>query len=231
MLDTRDVVDESVVATVRTVEALGKKLYEEYDKSVVKDRSLSIHEPIKKNSLPLFRRPTPKTKNKQAGQISSLKHDVELFSRLYIVMQHREGDMATFFKHENHPYPPSLSDRGKLRHGKKSDLLTIILDQVEVEEPPSWFDVKVLDGAAIVHLLPTTNATTFEDYANAAFIPHINQNLRTCKRVDVVWDTYISNSIEGRNSKEGGKQKQGSKQLARFLTGFHEQEGAVCIHH
>ena len=101
--------------------------------------------------------------------------------------------MATFFRHENHPYSPSLSDRGKLRLGKKSDLLTILLEQVKVEKPPIQYHVKVLDGAAIVHLLPTTNATTFEDYANATFIPHMNQNLRTCKRVDVVWDTNISN--------------------------------------
>ena len=73
--------------------------------------------------------------------------------------------MATFFKLENHPYPPSLSDRGKLRLGKKSDLLTILLEHVEVEEPPIQYHVKVLDGTAIVHLFPTTNATTFEDYA------------------------------------------------------------------
>ena len=74
-----------------------------------------------------------------------LKHYVELFSRLYIVMQHRESDMGTFFKHENHPYPHSLSDRGKLRQGKESDLLSILLEEVEIEEPPIWFDVKVLD--------------------------------------------------------------------------------------
>lgn len=59
-------------------------------------------------------------------QISMLKHDVELFSRLYIVMQHREGDMGTFFRHEN---PPSLSDMGKLQSGKKSDLLSILVQK------------------------------------------------------------------------------------------------------
>ena len=157
------------------------------------------------NSLPSFRCPAPKTKRKQAGQISLLKHDVELFYRLYIVMQHREGDIATFFKHENHPYPPSLSDRGKLQLGKTSDLLTILLEQVEVEEPLIRYHVKVLDGAAIVHFLPTTNATTFEDYHDATFIPHMNQNLHTCKRVDVVWHTYISNSIKESTRKKQGK--------------------------
>ena len=62
VLDTRDVVDESVVTTVCTVEALGKKLYKAYDESIIEDKSLSIHESIKKNFFPLFRCPAPKTK-------------------------------------------------------------------------------------------------------------------------------------------------------------------------
>ena len=113
MLDTQNVVNESVVSTVRTVEAIGRDQYNMYHKSVIVERTRSIHDPIKKNSLPLFRSPTPKTKIKQAGQISMLKSDVQLFSRLYIVIRHREGDMNTFFKHKNYPYPP-LSGRGKL---------------------------------------------------------------------------------------------------------------------
>ena len=76
---------------------------------------------------------------------------------------------------------------------------------MEVEKPPIQYHVEVLDGAAIVHLFPTTNATTFEDYANTNFIPHMNQNICACKRVDVVWDTYICNSI-----KESTKKKRGN---------------------
>ena len=53
--------------------------YKVYYESVVKDRNTSIHEVIKKNSLPLFSHPTLKTKSKQAEQTTMLKHDVELF--------------------------------------------------------------------------------------------------------------------------------------------------------
>ena len=72
-----------------------------------------------------------------------------LFSRLYIVTQHCNGDLDTFFKHENHPYPPSLAERGKLRQWKKSDL-TNILAQKTQEEPSGSFDVRVLDSAAML---------------------------------------------------------------------------------
>ncbi len=204
VLDTQNVVNESVVSTVRTVEAIGRDQYNMYHKSVIVERTHSIHDPIKKNSFPLFRSPTPKTKSKQAGQISMLKSDVELFSRLYIAMQHRKGDMNTFFKHENHPYPPSLSDRGKLRQGKKSDLLSVLIQETQTE-PPVLFDVKILDGAAVVHFLSTTGITTFNDYASSVFTPHIMKNLDSSKRVDVVWDTYIVNSIKESVRERRGK--------------------------
>ena len=113
-----------------------------------------IPEVIKKNLLPLFSHPTPKT-IKEAEQITMLKHDVELFSCLYIVMQHREGDMATFFKNENHPYPPSLSDRGNYGWERSQICSLLCLQKQKKKFLSEAFDVKVLDGTAIVHLLST----------------------------------------------------------------------------
>ena len=170
-MDTQNVMDESVVNTVRTVESLGKEQYAKYCKQVILDRTHSINEPIKKNALPLFSCPHHKSKKKQAGKISLLKNDVALFSHLYIVMQHRSSDMTTFFSHENHPFPPSLSDCGKLRFGKKSDLVSILIQDTQ-NDPPNFIDVKLLDGAVVVHLLSTTNVATFDEYADNVFIPH-----------------------------------------------------------
>ena len=74
---------------------------------------------------------TPKEKWKQAGKIATLKADVSLFSQLYIV----KTDVGTFFQHENNLYPPSLSDRGKLRLGKKSDLLKCLIQAPDTHTP------------------------------------------------------------------------------------------------
>ena len=57
-LDTRNVLNESVLNTVRTAYSLGKDQYADYYKEVFVDRARSIHEPIK-NSLPLFSCPQP----------------------------------------------------------------------------------------------------------------------------------------------------------------------------
>ena len=57
VLDTRDVLSESVVATVWSMQT-GQ--YKTYYQSVITEKTSSIHEAIKKNSFPLFNHPTPK---------------------------------------------------------------------------------------------------------------------------------------------------------------------------
>ena len=79
--------------------------------------------------------------------------------------------MATFFRHENQLYPPSLSDHGKLRFAKKSGLVQI-LELESQQDQPCVFDVMVIDGAALVHMLPVKDATTFDEYASSVFTPY-----------------------------------------------------------
>ena len=125
-LDTGNVLNESVVETVRNIEAIGKEQFNSYYKDVLVECTRSIHEPIKRNNFPLFSCPKVKPKSKQSKNVQSLKNDVSLFSRLYIVAQNRECDMQNFFMHENNPFPPSISEYGKLRFCKKSDLLNLL---------------------------------------------------------------------------------------------------------
>ena len=164
----------------------------------------SIH-PIKKNLLPLFKRPLPRkcTKGKQA--IASLRSDCNLFSHLYIVSQFRDGDLDNFFAHENHPWPPSLSDHGKLRlPTKKSDLLCL-LDASPTPEPPSYFHAKIIDGPAIVHILLCKLISTFEDYSNTVFNSWIKKELLSCDRIDIIWDVYKEDSLKESTREKWGK--------------------------
>eukprot|EP00745_Piridium_sociabile_P022185 TRINITY_DN34414_c0_g1_i9.p1 TRINITY_DN34414_c0_g1~~TRINITY_DN34414_c0_g1_i9.p1 ORF type:complete len:253 (-),score=52.80 TRINITY_DN34414_c0_g1_i9:375-1133(-) len=240
-------------ATLRT----GKQQYDSYRESVLVQGTTSIHDPIKRNSFRLFRCPTQKYRRSDKSR--ELKEDVSLFSHLYIAAQSRESDLGNFFKHENHPYPPSLSDRGALRTGTKSDLLPCLVkakqtdvlvatealsttdsaecdddvessdlrdfdiektDNIEVGEvppdvlmslsdasaiqpdcadklePPSMFDVTVLDGMAVLHFLDPRGSTTFEDFANSVFLPYVSQQLEHTRRLDIVWDSYLENSLK-----------------------------------
>ncbi|KAG0729478.1 hypothetical protein GWK47_003462 [Chionoecetes opilio] len=91
--------------------------------------------------------------------------------------------------------------------GKKSDLIGILVEETQnsQKEPPPFLDARILDGAAVVYLLPLTNVTTFNDYANEVSIPHILKLLESCRRVDVVWDSYIASSIKESTREKRGK--------------------------
>ena len=62
---------------------------------------------------------------------------------------------------------------------KKSDLLNLIPEDYQ-PEPPSVFDVRVIDGAALVHPRPPASIATFDEYADLVFIPHLVKQLEKC---------------------------------------------------
>ena len=128
-------------------------------------------------------------------------------------MQSREGYLEEFFCHEVQSFPPSLSEFGKLYlPGTKSELMKC-LEPLHESTPPETFSCKVLDGAVIVHCLSIAGITTFKEYAEKAFIPHLQSHLQGTERLDVVWDTYRPESL-----KESTRQKRG-KGVRRKVSG------------
>ena len=87
---------------------------------------------------------------------------------------------------------------------KKSDLLPLLSQNDFGNTPENDFDIIALDGGALVHLLSTANITTFDQYADDVVIPHILKQLERCTHVDIVWDTYVFDSIyKGKEKKIG----------------------------
>jgi len=124
--------------------------------------------------------------------------------------------MREFFSHEVQSFPPALSEFGNLRlPSGKSDLLKCLQpNSYGHTDSPTQFDCKVLDGAVIVHCLPTVEASTFDEYAEEVFIPHLQQQLHQSKCVDVVWDTYVSD-MQPKGCKKGKKRPRGQKESSR----------------
>ncbi len=75
----------------------------------------------------------------------------------------------------------------------------------EDHEPPDYFDAIAIDGTALVHLLPTANIKTFDDYADSVFLPHLIKQIGRCTRLDIVWDTYMEDSIKASTREKRGK--------------------------
>ena len=203
-LDSRNCADESVVAALHTLVDTGKKQYQDFFKNVVDVRSHYIHDPIKRNSLALCKNPRHKTTSKQGKKIKTFQNNVALFGQLYVSMQNRDGDLAEFLAHEIQSFPPSLSDFGKLHlPSTKSDLLRCT-EQPEEPEPPLTYDCKVMDGAVVVHCLPTS-VSTFDEYADKIFIPYLEKQLQSATRLDVVWDVYTPDSLKESTREKRGK--------------------------
>ena len=201
ILDTRDIMDATVVKSVKS-----QKQFQEFCTIRLDERKISLFDVIKRNKIQLFSSPpAPKETTKDNMKIASLKSNCSLFSRLYISCQVREGDLDSFFTHENQNYPPSLSQYGTLRSGNKSDLLFCLerLCPAKAEKPS--VDVLLLDWAAIVNMLkPTGACKTFAEYSQFVFIPYITRELESVKRVDVVWDRYLSNSLKDSTRRKRG---------------------------
>ena len=205
VLDTRDILDTAVAETLRKAEALGEENYQTFVQERLIASTKPITDVIPKNKLALFSNPSAKSPSKQKMQVAALKNDCYLFSRLYVSCQTRTGDLDKFFAHENQAAPPSLSLGGKIRLGTKADLLNCLELEGKHSTNTPVVDAKFFDGAAVVQMLNPKTAKTFQEYADVVFSSYISDQLATARRVDIVWDVYITNSLKGATRQKRGK--------------------------
>ena len=205
VLDSKEVMGEKAVSILREVEAVGQSQYEKYVDERLKQRSIPVSNIIPKNNVSLFKKTAQTKHSRTAHEIRHLKNNCELFSRMYISCQSRDGDMDGFFRHENQGTPPSLSDMGELRHGTKSDLMSCLerLSTVPQNEMPN-VDAKIVDGSVVVNMLQPKASSTFGDYAADVFLPYLIKLLQTSSRLDVVWDRYIEGSLKSSTREKTG---------------------------
>ena len=151
-----------------------------------------------------------------------MKNDIRIFSQLYIATQTRDGDLDTFFSHENSAVPPALACNGKIRSGVKSDLLGCLkypptvelninqpgLSETENESSitaPNRLNGKILEGSVLVNMLKPPKGSTFGEYARTLFLPKVAKELQSVSRIDIVFDCYKKNSL-----KETARQRRGT---------------------
>lgn len=166
VLHTGNICQGLAVTNLERIEEAGRKQFEAYVTQRVHERKVSLSETIPRNKLSIFN--SPKVQTKQQKRVTSLKNDVNLFSRLFIACQNRDGNIEEFLRHENQSSPPSLSQNNELRSGNKAELLKQLesIDEAisSCESPQT--KVTVLDEAAIINGLKPESNATFEDYAS-----------------------------------------------------------------
>ena len=205
VLDTKEIADPAFIETVRNAKQIGQDQFEAFSKECIVDRAKSIEEAIHRNKLPLFATKRGPKIPKGNQQVKSLKNDVTLFARLYIGCQTRDGNLEEFFRRENQQCPPALSDGGRLYLGSKSDLLVCLEGHAEPQSEAPTVTAVVLDGAVIVQMLKPGTAKTFEEYAQQVFTPYVVRQLQHVSRLDLVWDSYIADSLKASTREQRGK--------------------------
>ena len=123
---------------------------------------------VKLHNIHLFNTPHKRQRTNTSGLVSSLKSQTATISR--DCMLHL--GFNEFFSHENQPCPPSLSVRGKLKLGTKSDIVRCLEDAPE--EQDDTIDVFVLHGLVILYVLKPAAAGTFcKSYVHDVILPYV----------------------------------------------------------
>ena len=212
VLHTKDVLDEKAVIAVRNAREIGEQQFKSFLKERLKVKSKLLTDTLKRNNLSIFNTKGKKVLSKDKARVTVLKEDCALFARLYIACQNRDGNLEDFFKFENQPWPPSLSQMGQLRGGTKADLVSCLPNASSQLKKQVSVDAIILDGAVVVQMLQPTAASTFEEYFNSIFAPYILRHLEVVKRLDIVWDVYRDDSL-----KKAMREKRGSGQRRKVL--------------
>ena len=108
--------------------------------------------------------------------------------------------MDEFFMHE---WPLSLASNSTVIHTTtKSDLISCVESMVPSETNVLNVDVKIIDGAGVVHRLDPRKAhrptlvKTFQDYCEYVLLPYIENMLQSVNRLDIVWDVHRNDSLK-----------------------------------
>ena len=116
--------------------------------------------------------------------------------------------MDDFFRNENQREPPSLSNRGQLRSGTKSDILGCIsgIPASVRNEGTKAASVVVLDMAAVIHIVKPLRVKVFGEYTYMQIGPYLESHMAPeTTRVDAVWDTYIDASLKSHTRVKRGE--------------------------
>ena len=158
----------------------------------------SLYDSISKNKLKLLRHRHDVAVSKKSQEISSLKSDCSLYGNLYIACEARKRDLEELFVHENHSYPPAISEYGKLRKcNDKSDFLGCLKEIHEPSRANPTAECSVIDGAAFVNIHQPRTSKNFGKYYEPEIKQNISYTLEHASRVDLVFDVYRDITTKG----------------------------------
>ena len=202
---SKHILDEQAASSVRNGQDIGQKQYDAFVSERLEQGNSSIYNNIKKNNFPLFRKKNSIVTSKSKQRITSLTSDCRLYASLYVACQSRQGNLENFFTHENHEYPISISEYGKLRKcTAKSDFLKCLDELSESSYERPIVEAKIIDGAAFINMNAPKSSETYGEYCNIELQQKFKSLAYGLRRLDIVFDTYLQNSIKSETRERRG---------------------------
>ena len=202
---TKHVLNEVASESVRVAKDKGQQQSKEFKENCLVSGTKSLYCNIPKNRLALFRQKNAISTSKQKQQLVSLKSDCRLYASLYVACQVRKGNLDDFFLHENHSYPISISEYGKLRKcNEKSAFLKCLEDIKQPQFDSPVVDGCVIDGAAFVHMNPPVVSQTYGQYCDEELRKKLISISKRISRLDLVFDVYTKTSMKSQTRESRG---------------------------
>ena len=97
VLHSKELAGPSAAEAVRKVKKIGEHQFEAFTRERLVERTKTVDDTIPTNKLLVFGTSTVRRVSKPKQKLVSLKQDMELFSRLFIACQTRDGNLDEFF--------------------------------------------------------------------------------------------------------------------------------------
>ena len=217
-LDTQNVMEESVVASLSEIREVGQTLHAAYVRERLEDSSVPLSDIIKRNNILTFAN-RPELREKSRKDVGVQRHNMILITQLFLSLQSRpDANMADFFRFENQRESHQAwrieghCDLEK-RQTSFSASVHAATGRVAAAQQAT---VVVLGMAAIIHIVRPIRAKTFSEYLTFQIVPFLEfQVTNDTQRMDAVWDSYPP----GDNLKVHAQQRRGNGPRTRVGDG------------
>ena len=200
-LDQSIIMPPEVVDNMRDAENIGKQLYDSFLHKRILTQEEAFTDPLPKRNLKLFKAHLAEPRRK--SDISAIKDQHSKATQLLLAANSGRTLSDSVFAHESSDLPPSLTAKGKMYHGEKSEILECITpNELPIQRPVTT--AAVLDGAVIVQMIRPRNSVTFGEYFTEQFVPYIMTWFESNERVDIVWDVYSKTSLKAGTREQRG---------------------------
>ena len=201
-LDQSLIMPPEVDKTMRDIEKVGTQLFASFMQKRIMSQEESFTATIPRTNMKLFKTCLSEPRRKSDAAIIKDQHSK---STLILLAANSGRTISeSLFTHESSTLPPSLTGKGKMHHGEKSEILECIVpNELDNQRPATT--AAVLDGAVLVQMIRPRNSGTFGDYFLKEFVPYILSWFDSNDRVDIVWDVYSRTSL-----KAGTREQRGS---------------------